>query len=114
MRIERGNYYRCTPYGELTIFDDQPLGAEDKNRAELMDWCKSINSSLIYIWIDKERLSHITVSSLIQLFLDLAKYQPKSRVIVQWRMEAYDIEMKSVVDSLQRLFPKVSFLVKRN
>ena len=104
--------YSYTPYGELTIFGSQELELKRKHYQELKTWCKNINTSLVYIWIDRTHISYNTSKVLMQLFFDLENFQKDSRIVVQWRLGKDDTEMQQTVNSFKNLFPHVSFILK--
>jgi hypothetical protein len=104
--------YSLTPYGELTFFGDSEYELSKQNYRELRDWCKNLNTALIYIWIDKKNLSYKTSKVIMQLFFDLEKYQRTSKTIVQWTMNKGDSAMMQTAESFKNLFPHVTFIIK--
>lgn len=106
--------FSCTEYGELTIYGDNFAEFTAKDRKEIKSWCKNVNSSLIYIWIDKKHLNYNTSKMIMQLFFDLDRYQKSSRIVVQWRIDKSNQEILKTAKSFKNLFPQVSFIIQND
>jgi hypothetical protein len=102
--------FDCTSYGELTFYEDRENAFLEKDYKELKSWCKNISTSIIYIWIDKKRISLNTSKVLMQLFFDLDHYQKNSKIVVQWKIDRGNQPILQTSNSFQNLFPHVSFI----
>lgn len=104
----------CSAASEIAFYD---TGHEDLSQQDLKMlkiWSKRKHASVISIWIDKEKAGDYTVKSLLQLFLYLEKYNSRSRIIVQWRMNTFNTGLVRKAHSFKALFPNVCFIFKES
>ena len=108
----KSRYFSYTPYGELVFYGEHDYEITRKEQKELKTWCKTIQTSLIYIWINRKCISYSISKVIMQLLFDLERYNNQSRVIVQWNIDKNDFDMQRNANSFKNLFPHVAFIFK--